>query len=66
MDKFSEVVNTEIKKMTVSKFAQKIGKSPQYIYDIMAKRNGCRWNEDLIKLACEILGLELDVKKKGV
>ena len=66
MDKFSNVVKTELieQKMSISDFAVSIGKSPQYIYDILSRRNNCRWNEDLIDLACKVLGLELDFKKK--
>jgi len=64
MNNFSTVVKAElVGKMTVSEFALKMEKSPQYIYDIFAKRNGCRWNQDLIDKACEILGLEVQFKK---
>lgn len=65
MDEFSVIVKKEIKKqeMNVSQFAVKLGISPQYLYDIMARRNGCRWNETLIDSACKSLGLKLEVTK---
>ncbi|WP_312337171.1 helix-turn-helix domain-containing protein [Anaerospora hongkongensis] len=67
MKGFSEVVKAELKKqgMDVSTFAEKMGFSTQYIYDLLSGRNGRRWNADSIEKACEILDIEVKFVSKS-
>jgi len=66
MQKFSEVVKTILKtiNMDIPTFAEKMGFSPQYIYDLLSGRNGRRWNEDSMRKACEILKIEIQFISK--
>lgn len=65
---FSSIVKKEleVKKISVSDFAQKIGFSYQYVYDLLKGRGKRRWNENSINEACKALGIEIQFKTKPV
>ncbi len=67
MKGFSEVVKAELKKqeIDVPSFAEQMGFSTQYIYDLFSGRNGRRWNANSIDKACEILGIEIKFISKS-
>ncbi|MCM0758059.1 hypothetical protein M7775_05645 [Sporomusa sphaeroides DSM 2875] len=67
MKGFSEAVKTELKKqdIDVPTFAEQMGFSIQYIYDLFSGRNGRRWNANSIDKACEILGIEIKFVSKS-
>ena len=65
-EEFNGTVLEELKKNNISKsvFAKKMDLSIPYIYDLFKRRDNRRWNEDTINKACEVLGLEIEVKNK--
>lgn len=64
---FSNIVKKRLKErdISVGEFAVKMGFSDKYVYDLLSKRNGSRWNEDSILKACEILGIEIKFVSKS-
>ncbi|CVK18512.1 hypothetical protein [Sporomusa sphaeroides] len=61
MNDFCEVVKNELKSqgMNVSTFADKMGFSLQYTYNLINRKGDKRWNEDSIQRACEILEIKI-------
>jgi hypothetical protein len=66
MKNFSEVVKCVLvsKSIDIPTFAEKMGFSVQYIYDLLSGRNGRRWNSDSIERACNFLGIEIQFNIK--
>lgn len=50
------------KDMNPSDLARKTGYSAQYIHNLLKGEK--RWNEESMKKVCDVLGLELAVKKR--
>lgn len=48
--------------MNPSDLARKTGYSPQYIHNLLKGEK--RWNEESMQKVCDVLGLELEVKKR--
>lgn len=66
MKDFSDVVMDELykKRMSIAIFAQEMKISYQYMWRLLKKKNG-RWNEDSMRKACEILGIEIQFVSKS-
>jgi len=64
---FSAIVKTALKekKITLTDFAKRMELSFQYTYKLVNKKEDKRWNEDSMKKACEILGLEIQFVSKS-
>jgi hypothetical protein len=61
MNSFSDVVKAELitQKLSVVIFAEKLGFTMQYTYNLINKKGKKRWNEDSMQRACEVLGIEV-------
>jgi hypothetical protein len=67
MDNFSEVVKNELKKQgkSVATFAEEMGFSLQYTYNLINRKGDKRWNEDSIQKACEVLDIAIQFVSKS-
>jgi len=63
---FSDVVHKALKEkgMTSYALAKQMGYTPQYIHDLL--NGNRRWNEITMAKACDVLGLEIEFKRKQV
>ena len=61
---FRKTVKKQMKEknINVSELAKKTGYTTRHIYDLLADKNGARWNETTFTKIFAILGLELSVK----
>lgn len=50
------------KEMNPSDLARKTGYSPQYMHNLL--KGGKRWNEESLSKVCDVLGLEIEIKRK--
>lgn len=50
--------------MNPSELARKIDLSPMYVHNLL--RGKRRWNEETMLKVCEVLGLEIEVRRKDV
>jgi len=67
MNIFSNVVKKELKlkDISVAVFADKMHFSLQYTYNLINRKGDKRWNEDSMRKACEVLGIEIQFVSKS-